>query len=195
MRDRILEAAADLFFEKGLDGTSMRDIAAAVGLVPSSLYNHFPTRDSLITAVMERSFELVDGTVRGLFDEPPSVGLLRRVLEAHALQHVHGIKETMVFEFEGRHMPEAVRNRVVELRHIYERRFYDLADRLAEMGLVTRDETRTRMRLLLSAGGKIGDWFQPGGRFTEEEVAAIYAQFGLASLDVDPNLRQPLSPK
>ena len=182
MRNNILEAARDLFFEKGLDGTSMRDIASAVGLVPSSLYNHFPTKDSLVLAVMENSFETVDGKLRGLFEESPSIQLLYRVLEAHALQHVHGIKETMVFEFEGRHMPPVVRRRVVELRHIYERRFYDLADKLAAMGLLSPDETRTRMRFLLSAGVDIGTWFQAGGRMDEQEIADAYARFGLSAL-------------
>jgi len=183
MREAILVAARDLFFEKGIRGTSMRDIAGAVGLAQSSLYNHFGSKEELARAVMERSFELVDGAVRKVFaDQPPSLDLLRRALYEHAMQHVHGIKETAVFQLERRHMPPSVRDRVIELRGIYEERFQELAEKLAEAGCITRNETRTRMRILLSAGRELGSWFRPGGRLSEHDVATIYADLGLAAL-------------
>jgi len=41
-RERILDEALDLFARQGFAGTSIRQIARAVGLRESSLYNHFP---------------------------------------------------------------------------------------------------------------------------------------------------------
>lgn len=186
-REAILVAARDLFFESGLAGTSMRDIAQLTGLAQSSLYNHFASKDALVMAVMERSFDLVDGAIREMFEAEPSIGLLREVLRRHALQHIHGIKETTVFESEGRHMPDAVRRRVIELRGIYEDRFYTLAQRLADTERITRDETRTRMRMLLGAGVEISRWFQPGRRLDEQQIANVYADFGLASVEAKPS--------
>lgn len=183
MRESILVAARDLFFEKGIKGTSMRDIAGRVGIVQSSLYNHFPAKAELAKAVMERSFSLVDDEVRVIFDgEAASLELLRKALFAHAMQHVHGIKESAVFQLERRHMPPAVRDRVIELRGVYERRFYDLADALSACGCITARDTRTRMRMLLSAGTELGSWFRPGGPMSEAQVATVYAEFGLAAL-------------
>lgn len=43
------------------------------------------------------------------------------------------------------------------------------------------------MRMLLSAGGDISDWFRPGGRLSEEQVAKLYARFGLAALGARPD--------
>lgn len=186
VRDGILLASRDLFFEKGLTASSMRDIANAVGLAQSSLYNHFETKDALVMAVMERSFEVVDSAIRDEFGRPPSIELLRAVLKEHALQHVHGIKETSVFEAEGRHMPAAVRDRVVELRGVYERRFQELAAKLAQCGCLNREETRTKMRLILSAGGDIGRWYRIGGRLSEDQVADIFADMSLAALGAAP---------
>lgn len=182
-RDSILDAARDLFFETGIHQASMRTLAARVGLAQSSLYNHFPTKESLAIAVMERSFELVDSEVRAVFERmEPSVDLLRKALRAHALQHIHGIRETMVFELEGRHMAPAVRERIVELRGIYEHRFYLLAELLAERGALRASDEVTRLRMLLTAGTRISSWFRPGGPLSEEQVADIYAEFGLDSL-------------
>jgi AcrR family transcriptional regulator len=52
--DRILDAAEALFAERGLAGTAVRDIAARTGLNAASLYNHFPGKEALYAAVLER---------------------------------------------------------------------------------------------------------------------------------------------
>jgi AcrR family transcriptional regulator len=63
-RERILDTAERLFAENGFAGTAVRDIAAQVGLNAASLYNHFPGKEGLYEAVLERGlrplFELVD---------------------------------------------------------------------------------------------------------------------------------------
>jgi len=58
-RERILDAAEQLFAERGLAGTAVRDIAAGVGLNPASLYNHFAGKDVLYEAVLERGLQPV----------------------------------------------------------------------------------------------------------------------------------------
>ena len=51
-RQAILDAALDLFAEKGFFGTSLRDVAAAVGVRESALYNYFPGKDALFEALL-----------------------------------------------------------------------------------------------------------------------------------------------
>jgi AcrR family transcriptional regulator len=53
-RERILDAAEQVFAEKGLAAAPVRDIAARVGLNPASLYNHFAGKEELYEAVLER---------------------------------------------------------------------------------------------------------------------------------------------
>ena len=45
---RIEQAALALFVEKGVAATSVRDIAAAVGLSDGALYRHYPSKDELV---------------------------------------------------------------------------------------------------------------------------------------------------
>ena len=44
--ERILDAAEELFAERGYAGTALRDVAAMVDLRTPSLYNHFPNKES-----------------------------------------------------------------------------------------------------------------------------------------------------
>jgi AcrR family transcriptional regulator len=52
--DRILDAAEDLFAEKGYSATSLGDVADRVGIRSPSLYNHFRNKEALYQAVLER---------------------------------------------------------------------------------------------------------------------------------------------
>jgi AcrR family transcriptional regulator len=52
-RQLILEAALDLFAERGFHATSMRALAAAVGVRESAIYHHFQSKDAILLAVVE----------------------------------------------------------------------------------------------------------------------------------------------
>ena len=52
--ERILDAAEELFAERGYAGATLRDVATRVGVRPPSLYNHFASKDALYAAVLER---------------------------------------------------------------------------------------------------------------------------------------------
>jgi TetR/AcrR family transcriptional regulator, cholesterol catabolism regulator len=51
-RRRILEIALSLMSQRGVDGTSMRDLASAAGLNVASLYHYFPSKRELLEAVL-----------------------------------------------------------------------------------------------------------------------------------------------
>jgi len=56
-RQHILNTALSLMAQRGVDGTSMRDLAAAAGLNVASLYHYFPSKRDLLVAVLaERGF-------------------------------------------------------------------------------------------------------------------------------------------
>lgn len=63
-RNRILDAALNLFSTKGFSETSMRDIANAVDIKAASLYNHFSGKQSLIEALIERETGYVEEKLR-----------------------------------------------------------------------------------------------------------------------------------
>ncbi|MBY6055483.1 TetR/AcrR family transcriptional regulator [Leisingera daeponensis] len=53
-KDRIAEAADQLFYERGFEATSFADIAGAVGISRGNFYYHFKTKDEILEAVIAR---------------------------------------------------------------------------------------------------------------------------------------------
>ena len=83
-RAAIMNAALDLFSQKGFFGTSLRDIATVVGVRESALYNYFSSKEqlfeALITAASEERLELLHELTEGPVDD------VRRLLETIVLK-------------------------------------------------------------------------------------------------------------
>ena len=56
MKERILETADKLFYLQGIRAIGVDTIAAEIGISKRTLYNHFPAKDALIEAYLERRF-------------------------------------------------------------------------------------------------------------------------------------------
>jgi AcrR family transcriptional regulator len=54
MRERIVAAATELFYAQGIRAVSAEKIIAQVGITKVTFYRHFPTKDDLIVAYLER---------------------------------------------------------------------------------------------------------------------------------------------
>jgi AcrR family transcriptional regulator len=58
-RERILTQAAQLVYEKGVQGTSLDDVCAAASVSKSQLYHYFTNKEDLVLAVIERQTSMV----------------------------------------------------------------------------------------------------------------------------------------
>src|ERR1017187_7826723 len=54
VRDRLLDTAADLFYREGVRAVGVDLVVERTGVAKTSLYRHFPSKDDLVAAVLER---------------------------------------------------------------------------------------------------------------------------------------------
>jgi AcrR family transcriptional regulator len=80
-RSRIRSAAIELFTEQGYDKTSLREIADRVGITKASLYYHYPSKQSLLLAIVEPFIEDWTATVDAAEHLPHSPENVRFFLE------------------------------------------------------------------------------------------------------------------
>src|SRR6195256_3592053 len=72
MKDRILETADRLFYLQGIRAVGVDTIAAEIGISKRTLYNHFPSKDALISAYLARRFVAPRPS-----EKPPAEQILR----------------------------------------------------------------------------------------------------------------------
>jgi TetR/AcrR family transcriptional regulator len=85
--DRILDAAEDLFAERGYSATSLADVADRVGMRSPSLYNHFKNKEALYQAVLERLLKIFSAPLDELAREPVTYERVFQWLETIVRQH------------------------------------------------------------------------------------------------------------
>src|SRR4051812_41483680 len=73
-RQAILDAALGLFAEKGFFGTSLRDVARAVGVRESALYNYFPGKEALFEAILDAETAVKTEQLSAMLDAPAEDG-------------------------------------------------------------------------------------------------------------------------
>ena len=71
MDERILETADRLFYLRGIRTVGVDTIAAEIGISKRTLYNHFPSKDRLIAAYLQRRFTTAPSS-----DKPPAEQIL-----------------------------------------------------------------------------------------------------------------------
>jgi TetR/AcrR family transcriptional regulator, cholesterol catabolism regulator len=171
--EQILDAAARLFRDRGFAGTTLRDVAAAAGILLGSLHYRFATKEAILVALMERGVsralaglrEAVEGV-----DDP--IERLRRALAAHLRTLVSGDDAVYVLLYDWRTMRGAARQAVVRLRDRYDARWDGIVTELADSGVLRRGVDRRLLRLLgLGAINWVATWYRPGGGSTPEQIA------------------------
>jgi AcrR family transcriptional regulator len=75
-RERILDAALDLFAEEGFQGTTITEVERRVGLTPGtgSFYRHFASKEELLKAAVEREVDRCMAEIAEARSSPPEDG-------------------------------------------------------------------------------------------------------------------------
>ena len=86
-KDKIIEITAEIVNQKGIDATSINDILKATGLKKGSLYFHFPNKESIIFAVLEKAKkelnEFLNNSLKGNSPKECLNNFLENVFEKH----------------------------------------------------------------------------------------------------------------
>ena len=120
-RESILDAATQLFGETGYTGTTMREIAKAVGVLPGSLYAHIDGKETLLLEIVESGINRFLSAARPIaaMDAPPDVRI-REAVRAHLRIVAENPKRTLVVFHQWRYLSGRSRSRVVRKRREYE---------------------------------------------------------------------------
>lgn len=161
-RGRLLREAARLFRDKGYERTTVRDLAAAVGIQSGSLFHHFRTKEEILRAVMVETIRLNTALMQAAVDAAGTDREKLRALVRAELESINGqTGEAMaVLVYEWRSLSESSRTEVLALRDIYEALWMDVLESLRAQGALTAEPFIVR-RMLTGALSWTITWFRP----------------------------------
>jgi TetR/AcrR family transcriptional regulator, cholesterol catabolism regulator len=176
-RAELLGIAAELFAERGLRATTVRDIADAAGILSGSLYHHFDSKESMVD-------EILRGFLDDLFHRYETIVAKdlgpRATLEAVAVASFEAIDEhhsaVAIYQAEARHLAEQprfryIRDRLVEFRNLWR----DVLRAGVTDGTFRPDlDVELTYRFLRDTVWVGVSWYRPGGKISIDDIAAQY---------------------
>lgn len=184
-RERILEEAVKLFYERGFSGTTLDDIAGKLGVTKPFIYTHFRSKVELLEAICRPTIEMSLEAIANAAQRPGTAAerLFTGVVDFSkvVLQRQGNIA---VYFREEKNLSEAGLADINVLRKRFDRVLSELLKQGAEADEFVVDDVRIAA---LAIGGIVSwayTWYQPGGRLTIEEVGAKLAHIALQMVGV-----------
>jgi TetR/AcrR family transcriptional regulator, cholesterol catabolism regulator len=162
-KSELTRQAARLFAEKGYHGTSIGDLADAMGVQKGSLYAHIESKADLLWEVARDGAAAFHAALDAVPDGLPPMEKVRLALRAHLRVVAEQLDVATVFIREWRYLEGERREQFVAERRRYEERFRALFREGRELGDLRTDlDDGTATLLALSAANWAYTWLRPG---------------------------------
>ncbi|MBF5045225.1 TetR/AcrR family transcriptional regulator [Aggregicoccus sp. 17bor-14] len=169
----ILETAARLICERGYEGTSMQDIAAACRMTKAGLYHHVQSKEQLLLAIMTYGMDVFEERVLSrVQDLADPVERLRRCMRLNIDLVTRGwSKEVTIILHEHATLHGEAREYIDGRKKRYVRFLEESFAEAVKQGRIRPVQPTVAAFAFLGMVLWIYKWFQPDGRLTDEQVA------------------------
>ncbi len=181
----IREAAAQLFFDHGYEATSLRAVAAEVGIKVGSLYNHIDSKEDLLLQVMGSTMnDLMALQEVALASSEDPLDRLLAFVECHIRFHAEHAQAVFIGNTELRSLSEGARAEIVSKRREYQKLIESLILATGEQGDAQVLDPRLHAFGIVAQGTHVASWYKPSGQYSLKEIVRVYSKIILRGLGV-----------
>jgi TetR/AcrR family transcriptional regulator, cholesterol catabolism regulator len=181
---KILVHATKVFYEKGYEGASMRDLARASGMSLSGLYYYFESKEKLLYLIQKHTFSTIVERLRARLDEVADSEQRIRVFILNHLEYFLANREAMkVLSHEAEVLKDGFGAEIATIKREYYRICIGLLDNFK---LAKRLEFSSRMAVLSLFGmmNWIYTWYNPRVDADAEDLARGMGDIFLQGISV-----------
>jgi AcrR family transcriptional regulator len=184
-RARMLEIARRLFWEKGYQAASMRDIAISYGCRPANIYNFFSDKEEILFEVLREEMEQIIDPIKHMEgDEGTSpIEQLRFIIESHlevTLSYRRSAK--LLFDVALDSLSPEKRKKIIDLRDTYDRIIRKVIRRGIDAGHFPEVDVKLAGFMIASMITRTRIWFHPKKETSVSELANFIVKFALNGL-------------
>lgn len=186
-RDDILQAAAQIFRQKGYNAASMQDIADAVGLQKPSLYHHVESKQDILLALLDYALDLLIADMQAVLtsDAPPD-RKLQLAVRAYIRRMSSDVDLAAVLLLEYRSLDPEQRGLHIQRRDKVEAAWREIIDQGVKAGVFRPVDPAVAGFALLGIQNWMITWFNPSGRMTADELADAFFSLFMRGLRAEP---------
>ena len=166
---QLLDCAAKMFARRGFAGASVREIVQPIGMLPGSIYYHFPTKEHLLVAVYREGVDRISAKVDAAVEKVQEPWAR---LEAACVAHLSALLDStdysqVVIRVRPGDAPP-VAKKLAALRNSYEARFETLVADLPLPRFVAKRDVRL---FLMGALNWTQTWYSESGPLEPADIA------------------------
>jgi AcrR family transcriptional regulator len=181
----ILEAAMNLFHERGYANTSVEDVASAVGILKGSLYHYIDSKEDLLYRIVEQVHESVQAimtSVEARSDLTP-LARLDAYVQEQVVYNARNLRRISVYYQDRARLSPTRFAEIRRWRRTQERYVVSLIEEAAAAGEVPADiDTRLAANCVFAVVIWMYTWYRPGGSTSAKALAEFCARFVLEGL-------------
>lgn len=183
--ESIKRAAAAGFAAHGYEATSLRDVAAMVGIKVGSLYNHISSKEDLLLSIMSETMDDLESRMeRALSGHDDPLDRLVAFVECHIRFHAERAQNVFIGNSELRSLHGAAREEISARRRAYRKELEDLIIAVADQGGADVINPRLHTFSIVAIGTHVSGWYRPDGGLSLDEIIQTYTVIILRSLGV-----------
>lgn len=192
-RERILEEAVKLFYQRGFTGTTLDDIAAELGVTKPFIYTHFRSKTELLAALCKPTIELsLEAVARAAKGPGSPTDRLRRAIVDFTQVVLSRQANIAIYFREEKNLEPAALTEINALR----KRFDRVLSNLLTEGVAAGEFDVVDVNLAaLAIGGMISwayTWHRPEGRLPLDEMCERMADLTLQMVGVPSRVPAPI---
>lgn len=177
-KQEILRSAAEVFVEKGFEGTTMEEIAAKLLMTKGSMYYYFKNKEELLyhchKTIMEVSIEKLKEI--SLKNISPSKKL-EEAIKSHIKLAATEKSMIMAMNKPGQYFSGENLEEIVQSRDEYASYFDKFIAEGVESGEFHPVNVKIVRMIILGAMNRIPEWFKSEGELSIDEIADLYAEY------------------
>jgi AcrR family transcriptional regulator len=178
--DRILDAATRIFAVRGFDATAMHEISDDLGVSVAALYHHFPSKATILEAIVERGYRDVHDALDTCGTDRPAIELVECMIRQIVLSMHDAFEFATAARFDRPAIMVAMGERYRELRLEAVDRL-EAALRAGQRAGTIRDDIDPKLTVRLLAGmwNWMPDWYVPDTSRRAVELADRFASIAI----------------